>query len=356
MWHLYEKSINCLVAGVSLIAMTTLFPSQAHAFKISPDGFSPQEINQKHHRWIDRIASPVHENMAFRSYICAGFDPISSNKCDFSIDPPSGYIIEDPLHLVYGVRWNDDPNNFFASGNPLEWAFWMTNAELLSKVENVGKLYRLEHRSHFGDLQILHGMSTKGVSPTITHDAVMEWVHFSYDVAAGFIPLESKLGQLHNYKFSGYFRGTKKEYWTVRRLYSNVEDDKGGVLPSLTDENIKLMALGAILHTIQDSYSNSHVERENSQTIQPSHGSIVAFLDYSSQKSSCHGPADIEPEWLFDKVIVSGPILQGAKVVQHAKRKDDWASFHQQLDDAVFKVSTKARSADGGAFSSCSEI
>lgn len=63
---------------------------------------------------------------------------------------------------------------------------------------------------------------------------------------------------------------------------------------------LKGVAVGSLLHIIQDSYSASHVVREaRIESRQPSRlygvGAIVQTQDYANQDGACHGLSDSAP-------------------------------------------------------------
>ena len=55
--------------------------------------------------------------------------------------------------------------------------------------------------------------------------------------------------------------------------------------------SIKEIALGSMLHTVQDSFTKSHVNRDNN-------GKIVSFYSYVNQNGLTHAKEDGLPKWL----------------------------------------------------------
>jgi len=144
-----------------------------------------------------------------------------------------------------------------------------------------------------------------------------------------------------------------------QKLFLNFEDFKDRPAPAeWANADVKKIAMGALLHTIHDSYSSSHVLRENKGGRNaPSAGKIIAFLDYRSQDSSCHGEEDVEPDWLNNVEFKSNetPIHHSAWVIRRVNQQAKWedAKIAEYLSTRVFALSDQAKAAFGGGYERC---
>jgi len=113
------KFIAALLLGVS---------ATAYAHKIEPGSdVDIHAVKAKHQKWFNQWAAPVHEEMAVLADYCAshlGDEDFCPNKQ--SLNPNQNYSFSDAL--IWGIRWNDDPNNQTAGGKPLNWLFWLSDA------------------------------------------------------------------------------------------------------------------------------------------------------------------------------------------------------------------------------------
>lgn len=336
-----ERPLNKQVLTAIVLATLMTVSSSAAAFKIDPRQAKPEDLKKVHHEWYNLLGAPVHEQMAFTAYACAERAD-AAGECTLQAeeiyDGRDGHL----KPLLLGVRWNDDPNNLFAGGKPQTWMFWMTKASVLGADSRDPLLYR----SHYGDLQFLHGMSHNGDKAGGTRDKMLEWMHFAYDVAIGVIqPSETLQGLRGKYPFVRHFAESKTRYaWTVRHLFANVKDIKQSVdLDSVGPAQVPLVALGALLHTIQDSYSHSHVQRN------PSHR-VTAYLDFKQQSSRCHGKADVRPTQLDSNFgLEFPPVAESVWLVRQVLARSPWnGAVESRLRDQVFLTENGEQTGNGG--------
>jgi hypothetical protein len=208
-------------------------------------------------------------------------------------------------------------------------------------------VHPVEYRSHYGDLQFLHAMGRHMDGPNYTQQQIVDWAHFSYDVAIGRIPLSAQLSELaSSYPFAGHFAGTTQRSWTVRKLFTNVGDIqcRQDCELKMRDEAVRTLALGALLHTVQDSFSHSHAERSNS--------GVTAWLDYSKQNSNCHGHADKDVVWIKDEKLTSKPATRwGAWLIRNAATNTPWEKgVGETVSTELFRLNEKSRKSDAGGF------
>lgn len=318
---------------------------QCGAFPINPVTTTVDDVrknNQKYWEFVDRFSAPAHERISRMAYHCA-----AQFKGEVLACKPGGTATVPGLDVdavVDGVRWNDDPNNFFHSLQHATWFYWMLDAGRMEKVKRTDPL---QYRSHYGDLQFLHAMSPAGQSYAQTRQHVLDWTRFAYDVATGRIRAEAPLAKLESdYAFARHFSGLKKKAdWTVKDLFANIGDYKKLGTLKLTEQQVQAVALGALLHTVQDSFSTSHVEREG-----PDHR-VVSWLDYGSQHGACHSQGDDEIGFLSSPQALEAPVVaNSAWIVNAAGRKIRWEDgVAARFADVIFPVVGEGRGASGGA-------
>lgn len=341
--------LNFLLAAATLVLAVAM---PAAAYEINPNSHQPDNVKRslktEYRQYLARLTKPTHEELTRLALQCAE-SPEKLAWCDVEPLAPNitrRFALEAALH---GTRWNDDPNNFFRVNNEFTWFFWLKAAALKSAITDQNPL---EYRSHYGDLQFLHGMGSRHASPLNTRDNVLAWSRFAYDVAAGQIRADATMQELApQYAFARFFTQTSKGRWTVRKLFTNVGDvlcqPNCAADLAASDDEVAALAMGALLHTIQDSLSDSHVERisENGKS------RVAAWLDYKQQDSACHGKADKDTGWLEKKEYKTKPAIEwGAWVARNAMMQVRWEDIQADLTDRMFTLSQGYRSSDAGKY------
>ncbi|RZL68633.1 MAG: hypothetical protein EOP77_00620 [Variovorax sp.] len=202
--------------------------------------------------------------------------------------------------LISGVRWNDDPCHMtHQSASRLSWGIWMLGV-------NYMRFNNVNYASHYHEKQFLHAMASAGrtekdMAPDPakqTRARILMWAEMALRVANGSVSAQDKLGKLRDQLPSAarpYFDLSFGNYRnrTVGMLFSGVDNPDPAQLRQL--------ALGALLHTVQDSFSSSHVERVNDPKqsefvpLIAGKGDIRRFLIYRGQDATEHGRADRRP-------------------------------------------------------------
>lgn len=327
-----------------------------HGFEINPshnpDGIK-RSLKVEYQRFLSRLSQPTHEKLTELSMGCAESRIAGRQWCNLPPADMTGAVHFDESAVVRGVRWNDDPNNFFPAQQEVTWFFWLKAA---AYTKNITDVYPLEYRSHYGDLQFLHGMGSKDRPAGATHGRIIEWAHFAFDVAVGRIAPDARLATLEGqYPFVRLLTGTSKRNWTVRKLFTNVNDVLWPHYKDVpADDNVvAALALGALLHTVQDSFSHSHVERD--LTRDDGRFPVIAWLDYSQQDPDCHGGADKLTGWIEDDASPKPAIAWGAWIVRNAMLKVKWeGALEDTLRTQVFELDHAARESYPGAYAKCS--
>lgn len=277
------------------------------AFKMDPYSTYIQNSDSYEKKFIE----PVHENLTIKSLNLAKkeYSSISINRED----------------LVFGVRWNDDPLQFFKS-HPTD--FFVYYKDSCTREDNIDASWDLLYRTHCGDMQFLHSMaSMKNETAEETKAKIMMWAEFTYKVSTGEIP--------HNYRFENISNKLSPESkvlfdklitnnksirieWQPEDLFSLECDRDFSILNwfhsfisdvrptelSCSDFNndhtpsaIQDRSLGSLLHLLQDSFSDSHVQREplhiEKISLLTNRGRIENFLIYTEQNEKAHSMADL---------------------------------------------------------------
>lgn len=296
-----------LLAGLMLLAALDV-----SAHKLSPTGTTEErKITEVRGGWLSGLerratgwglhtfGDPVHEEITNRIYgcdgtICGGLDSTRA-----------------PGAVLAGVRWNDDPPFKIGSTEgrrttckvtqtirfqtqPTCWYMLFKDAEKratkgasFTAAEHSAMLYR----THFGDLQFLHAMASEDGEPaSVTQRAMLEWAEFNWRLMMGEYGIETMLASVDVPTIKKVFG---KSAWYVQDLYTQGS-------PRLRAQ-IKDVAFGTILHTLQDSFAEGHVERASALRSRrcdfggrqlPAPGEIVEFHSYVHQDHSLHAASD----------------------------------------------------------------
>lgn len=394
--------VRWLANAVGLVLGTLLYASETYAFKMG-DAKEFVEIKTSaktlaghdvwvHHR-LERqgisFGDPVHEDMTVASKAlasklpsqlsCSGSQqaisqflhpsaaPMLGNSvccaktaksrwCDYAEDVryvPFKDVLEP---LVSGARWNDDACHM--SQRPqtrIGWAAWM-----------VDPWYRraanLNYSSDYHDKQFLHAMASSGFgrsdsyqeSASVTTHKIVTWAEFAFRVAEGSIPAGTPLHEAGTFlepnrtkTFHQAFRGYSRSM-TVGQLFSGTS--------TFDLQHVRQLAMGALLHTVQDAFSASHVERVNDQlpTLK-GRGKVIRFLNYRLQSPSLHGEQDQRPTDAQEALPSDfHPVALGARLIACAangsSEKSNWPdakSVMLQLT-ALEKPKSNPRASAGG--------
>jgi len=251
-------------------------------------------------RWgLPTFGDPVHEEITNRIYGCDG------SICD-GMDSTRA-----PAAVLAGVRWNDDPpfriKNSEGRGTPCKvnqtirfqtqptcWYLLFRDA---AKRARSGVRFDADNRSamlyrtHFGDLQFLHAMASQDAEPADeTRRAILEWTEFNWRLMTGEFTVETPLKDVEIPTIQQAFGTTE---WMVQDLYTQGS-------PRLRRE-IKDVAFGSLLHTLQDSFAEGHVERASATSSQrcplagrdtAAPGRVIEFHSYALQDHALHGDSD----------------------------------------------------------------
>jgi hypothetical protein len=303
------------------------------------------------------VGSPVHERMTVES-----LNRQVGRGRAFNVDYDDAYI--------RGIFWNDDPDDLlcpqcsalnlrkFDKRWGIAFATRFQNAKKVaasSKDPSVPAFRRgdgLLERSHFGDLQFLHGMAAiDGEEAAQTQRKILSWSEFVYKVATGRIPSKERLDRIPIEDVRQLFAGDSTlGSKTVAELFRG----SGAV---------RRVAIGSLLHIVQDSYAAGHAEREIVVAAPVDGGSpfargrVIEFHCYTNQDGDIHAADDKWPNDLVLSALVAdrNPISIGSRILQFASENGGmgvpWEQVESYLRDVVFAVTDpKHRSGPGDKY------
>ncbi len=347
-------------------ALLCALPIYAH--KLSPTGTAEERrITEVRGGWISGLerrvsnwglhafGDPVHEEITNRIYGCDG------TICD-GLDSTRA-----PGAVLAGVRWNDDPPFRIGSNEgrgttckvtqtirfqtqPSCWYFLFRDAEKrAAKGTQFGAQAQsaMLYRTHFGDLQFLHAMaSTDGEAATATQTAMLEWAEFNWRIMSGEFTIETSLPSVGIPAVTAAFG---KSAWSVQDLYTLGS-------PRLRSE-IKDVAFGSILHALQDSFAEGHVERASPlasrkcrvQDVQVgAPGQIVEFHSYVRQDHALHAESD--SRGAFEEHIQDEPdvVELGRALLRAYRDRATWDDV-KPFFECVYSLSPSNRPSSPGA-------
>ncbi|WP_295624827.1 hypothetical protein [uncultured Nitrosomonas sp.] len=366
---------------IVLILMFLLGGMPVYAFDINPfkkyDGSHELILNDENtEKAAGSVASliihPVHEELTVRS-----FNLVKERQM------PAFERINDELveKVIRGVRWNDDPLNLLPD-HPMVWFDNFKNASENS--DRITDRYDLFYRSHHYDLQFLHAMASSDEEKAgDTQKAVMMWSEFSYKVANGFIPIHTRFSKMHQFlsaeatrTFNKYFINDRlRRNWTPAYLFSLkcIRQKVGENLFTPLDcsetdwrpakENVQNIALGTLLHVIQDSFSDSHVSRNPEYNGEYSliHGrsAINTFNAYTKQSFNLHRGADGYPKDYEEAMSEHDLNLEEvcAQIISNVlsdrnqlRKKMQWHKTENFLKNGVFHITNPNALAGAGKY------
>ncbi|ARD20855.1 hypothetical protein [Shewanella japonica] len=364
---------------ISLILITIAFPLHAYELgkksveNLNKPSFSTDSLLglewQRNHERLTAMSlqclADANRNNASLENKPTDCSYLDSSNMDFEIfkQQDSKSEIQKYFQLLRTVRWPDDPTRQIYLSDKSSAKFAVTVKEICSgriedDIDNKIVLPRdgILCTSHYGSLQFLHAMAEKdGEEHRVTQELMETWSRFAFDLSKGTIDLTDnyhkfwikndayqplvQVMQADKIKEWGWHKdrdipaylyifnwdlfddpdGTFNA-WTLGSLFSMECDaaTQSSTCGQIEDENeIRLSALGSIIHMIQDSYSNSHTNRSTfgaKPTISCS--PITQFYSYTNQSSDTHSESDKWPDFeCGDNPITLDPVTAAAQVI-----------------------------------------
>lgn len=280
---------------------------------------------------------PLHETITWNALDCA-VDETRSVQPDGTLDCDTLSFAPRPREpgnfdsaLIRGVWWNDDPNQLLNSVHHATWLIYMKDGARLSKIPGrINATYKMQYRSHYGDLQFLHAMASQdGEAPMETQRDIMNWMEFAYAVSTKHLDAQRKLGQVKMPVMEEYF--TYQSGWSINYLFRPKYFLRGDSLPD--------NALGTMLHVVQDSFAGGHLKRDPSPSSACQLGSIVQFRAYQTSDSDKHSIADQKPALLAtDQHLVD----VSARLIRMQREGADWTTVVKPFLENVFCIDERS--------------
>lgn len=364
-----------------LLVWALLWPGMqgglAHAYQLQPvDPVTRDQLKRIRYPFLTPIVSdliahfsePVHEGLTAKMYACdTAASLLECSKKSHEIVPAA---------VLDGLKWNDNPvfrvttASHYCRGaagrtpvyidlakDPLCWSVLFYDAKWRAhKGEQFGAVspgapFALIYRIHFGDLQFIHGMASwDGEDAAVTYANIMAWAELTYKVADGEaealdMPISALVPGLANAFQSNGF--TARSLWKPARKTWTDDDNT----------SLRAMALGSLLHTIEDSFSTAHTDR--SGTLAPTQcvgldlerlpGTIHQFFAYNRQDSKKHSGRD-SPSYAERQLTEANKataVTLGVEVLQRLRDGKRWDQA-RPLFECIFAVGSDAIQAAPG--------
>jgi hypothetical protein len=323
------------------------------------------------------LKMPVHEEITQIGFDCpVDLSTIADDMACSSSD--AGFA---EAFVIYGVRWNDLPPFRLSLGqgsrckkfgfldapacNPDQtvrfstqpdcWLCLFKEAKSVARTKTISGCARGEEfvqgtlmtRSHFGDLQFLHAMANaEGVPPQITRSKVLDWAQFGWRVFDGDFGPDTALKTIDIPTIQEHFGCTD---WTVSDIY--VLGNKDVMNRRLPD-----IAFGSVVHMVQDSFAQGHVEREPARlsetcatdTLIPGFGGIVEFHAYGQQDGGKHDARDAR-EAMIEVATSTADVVQATRhLFTYWNQNANWKRVEPYFQ-CVFSLSESSRPSTAGA-------
>lgn len=302
---------------------------------------------------VDHFSHPVHERITNLIWDCQSDQECSQTSIGWTFAPSA---------VIAGVRWNDNPP-FELTDTSLKncsgRTLWLPNYsdcwfKLFKDGEKrakrgdsldlaSGSIIML--RSHFGDLQFLHAMASgREESAGETQAKILMWAELTWRVARKEFLLGTTLADTGIPGIAQYFKSGE----TIQTLLTRGNPTHR--------QRIHELAFGALLHTVEDSFSRSHVDRDEAtgqfcgsgMPAQP--GKIRQFLNYALQDSGRHAVEDEDNAFDLQRVQISPNVVDVGKSLRtYFERGAAWDEVKPYLE-CIFDVAEKARTTGSGNF------
>ena len=293
---------------------------------------------------LGQFSDPAHEGLTAMMFGCTA----AIDRCG---DDPENFV---PQGVLDGLRWNDNPifrvsttSRFCprSGGTPIyieldsDPICWVTlfNDAGKSASGTPGEHFSgatgsvpiaLIYRIHFGDLQFIHGMASwDGEIAQVTHDHMLAWAELMYKLHDG------ELAQL-DAPIGGQVKALEEIFANNGFSARSLITPQALATPS-NDTGLRDMALGSLLHLIEDSYSGAHTDRAPGpgqacagMPGAPVPGQIKAFYSYTHQDSNRHKARDAS-------TTAASQLTQPVTVVEVGKQVLSLFSEHKTWAEAA---------------------
>jgi hypothetical protein len=325
----------------------------------------------------------VHERITEAALVCAATSREMPTDC--ALDPE----VKESLDLTRlglgrltvaearkAVSWPDDPvremGTWWNVIGKLKWATRMAVDHCNGL--KMGLMDGLRCSSHYGPLQFLHAMEEKLDQPAVdTLDKIMAWSAFTYaavtdaDDHGGLLSQDyCQHWEKHPSAISTVMRpgdgqfpcdGTAKRPWKLSTLFAfTCHVQSVNCWENIHDRRlIRINAIGALLHLVQDSYAKGHTERgdccaadatrEQVQTVECA--PVRRFLVYDGQDHTRHGWGDATYTAPAGCAVIHDPVLASATLLWLLKQNAPYPDVEHHLRTRVFVLDNASNSGLG---------
>ena len=365
--------------AATTLMTVALLPSIAQAFQVLPrisdvdrklSSLGGNQFIDGIGQWLvgnalPMIKSPVHEAITLNALDCvvqAGLE----KQCLTTEAVRANQV------LLYGARWPDDPPfalnrasppriadcnpkvTLRSTAQPKCWKGLFSDADKTAKQRMSSKPDEpafgpgdyLLYRSHFGDLQFFHSMAAyDGETATETRQRMRMWAQFLWGVATKEIPTDRFIRTLGVDQLEHYFPGDM----TATNLFAT------GIVEVRKD--LDKVAMGALLHMLQDSFSQAHAGR-NAESgamceaiprfAQP--GRISQFYSYAGQVGSLHDHEDTFTALGLQTLQVNPSVVDASRAFLALWKENAPWSEAEKYFDCVFALEAPDTKAGPGPF------
>jgi hypothetical protein len=363
---------RCFLVLSLLTFLSPITPRMSTAWQLTPEGsYIERKLASREQafwegwlstvtlRGIHIVGASVHEEITNRILGCDGDTDICS---DPQFDPRFAYFLA-------GVRWNDDPPFRFRRGQgnfsgckagktvrlvtqPRCWANTFKDGQKRASkgVALDGSNATLLARSHFGDMQFLHAMASRdGEASAETRSKILMWSEFTWRVSLGEYDLSKVVAEVPIPGFSDFFAYNRE--WRVQDLFAL------GNPHIRSPQAMSDVAFGSLLHMVQDSFAEGHVERLSpngrsvceavaGKPLMP--GRIIEFHSYIRQNTEEHGRSDsrnsFSAHWTRDKPDV---VDVGKVLYDFYEKRASWDEVRPYIE-CIFTMDDRSRPASPG--------
>lgn len=267
--------------------------------------------------------------------------------------------------IMFGSWWNDDPLMYsWGQGRDFIGGLDSIKQQFDPKTHlyacGVAKCWlqakdHLGWNSHYGTLQHLHFMTSQparvgeSVRVAETTRLALVWIKFAYSVATGDRKADSQLTtldekQLNLPSIALNYDLKDPANAKVRTLFARPQAGNAELRNIRTPD----VALGSILHILQDSFSPAHTCRKE-QYVDGEHFAVLTQVyNFNEQVHSVDGELDHSlndrfPGWLLtyarnrQHVYGNDPILVGRWMIEAVDRKTEWKDVEGYLRATIFR-------------------
>lgn len=364
---------------MAIVIAISALPSASSAFQILPrisdvdrklSGLGGNQIIDGVGQWfvgnaLPMIKNPVHEAITLNALDCTA--PVGAESSCLTTEE-----VRKNQVLLYGVRWPDDPPfalnrssppriadcdprvTLRSTAQPKCWKGLFSDADKTAKqrmAKNPGEPAfgpgdYLLYRSHFGDLQFFHSMATyEGEQAADTQIRMKMWAQFLWGIGSKGIPADRFIRTLGVEQLGTYFPGDI----TATNLFAT------GIVE--VRKELDKVAMGALLHMIQDSFSQAHAGR-NPETgaacdafpnfTQP--GTISQFYSYAGQVGSLHDHEDTFDALALHTIQISPSVVDVSRAFLKLWKDGAPWSEAEKYFDCAFMLENPATKASSGPF------